>query len=112
MATFNYKPTYAVNNTVAPRIRSTQFGDGYLQRSGDGLNTQKQDWSVEFIGDTTTINAIETFLKDTGGVDNFDWTPPRQTTALKFIYIQYTREPLGPFTDLLLANFVQVFDLA
>ena len=111
MATFTYTPTYFINKTVSPRVRKSPFGDGYTQRAGDGLNTQRQVWDVEFIADATTIDAIETFLETTGGVDNFDWTPPRQSAALKFIYLDYSREPSGPFCDRLAATFRQEFDL-
>jgi len=112
MATFSYIPTYSVNMSVTPRIRSTDFGDGYSQRVGDGLNTQRQIWTVEFISDTTSIDVIETFLQNTGGYQSFDWTPPRQTTALKFRYTDYNREPMGPFCDRLTATFRQEFDLS
>lgn len=111
MATFTYIPTYAVNMSITPRILRTPFGDGYSQRVGDGLNTQRQEWSVEFVSDTTTINAIETFLEATGGYDSFDWTPPRQASALKFIYLNLTRSPMSSRIDKLTATFRQEFDL-
>ena len=112
MSTFSYTPTYAVAMDVTPRVRTTVFGDGYTQRSGDGLNTQRQVWSLEFVSDSSSIDNIETFLRNTGGVDSFDWTPPRQTTALKFIYTSYARAPIGPYTDRLSVSFRQEFDLA
>jgi phage-related protein len=111
MATFSYEPTYIFNKTVTPRVRRTQFGDGYTQRSGDGLNTQRQLWSLEFVGTVAEIDTIESFLEATGGVDNFTWTPPRQTNPLKFIYISYDRDSAGPTTDRLTTSFRQEFDL-
>ena len=112
MATFSYEHTYAVNKTVTPRIRMTQFGDGYTQLSGDGLNTQRQMWNLEFMADSTSIDEIQTVLETTGGVDSFDWTPPRQSTALKFIYTSYSRDPVGPTVDRLTVSFQQEYDLA
>lgn len=39
MATFpSYQPTYSANKRSEPRIRTTQFGDGYQQRVTFGLN--------------------------------------------------------------------------
>ena len=111
MSTFSWIPRYSVSKTVAPRVRKTDFGGGYEQRSGDGLNTQRQEWTLEFVSDATTITNIENFLLETEGVTNFTWTPPRQTTPLKFIYVQYNRETLGVDTDLLSVDFKQVFDL-
>lgn len=111
MATFTWTPTYSVNKSVTPRIRVTDFGDGYTQRTGDGLNTQRQLWGVEFIKDSTSIDAIETFLETTEGYASFDWTPPGQSTALKFRYTDYNREPMGPLADRLTATFRQEFDL-
>jgi phage-related protein len=112
MATFTYTPTYAVYQSVTPRVLQTEFGDGYTQRTGDGLNTQRQIWNVEFVSDTTTINNIVAFLEATNGSDSFDWTPPRQSSALKFRYTEYARQPMGPTTDKLTATFRQEFDLS
>jgi phage-related protein len=112
LSTFSYIPTYAVQLSVTPRILKTDFGDGYSQRAGDGLNSQPQIWSLEFRGDTTAIDAIETFLTDTGGWESFDWTPPRQTSSKKFIYTSYSRSPLGALIDVLQTTFTQTFDLA
>ena len=111
MATFTWTPTYIVNKSIMPRIRITEFGDGYTQRAGDGLNTQRQEWSLEFISDSTTTNAIEAFLIETGGVDSFTWTLPGQSTPLKFRYMEYEKSPAGPFAYLITTTFRQEFDL-
>jgi len=111
MATFTATPTYSINLTVTPRILKTEFSDAYSQRAGDGLNTQRQIWGLEFIGSISDIDVIETFLLDTGGYESFDWTPPRQESALKFIYTSYSRSPAGPTTDKLNSTFRQEFDL-
>jgi phage-related protein len=111
MATFTWTPTYSVNKSVTPRVNMSDFGDGYTQRAGDGLNTQRQIWDVEFISDSTTVDAIESFLENTGGYQSFDWTPPRQSAELKFRYTTYNRDAVGPFDDRLTATFRQEFDL-
>jgi phage-related protein len=111
MSTLTYIPTYAVQKSVTPRILKADFGDGYTQRAGDGLNTQPQIWNVEFRGDTTAIDTIESFFEDTGGWESFDWTPPRATSSKKFIYTSYSRQPLGPNHDSLQATLQEQFDL-
>lgn len=37
-----------VSADVAPRVNSAQFGDGYSQRSSDGLNADNQTFSGQF----------------------------------------------------------------
>lgn len=78
MAVFpDYQPEYGASCEITPRVRKAQFGDGYTQRVGDGLNNMPRKWSVTFRQVTADADIIEAFLESTKGAANFSWTPPR-----------------------------------
>ncbi|WP_181944600.1 phage tail protein, partial [Klebsiella pneumoniae] len=47
---FTWSPRVNPTQTVNFRTRKAQFGDGYAQVSGDGLNTRSQEWELNFVG--------------------------------------------------------------
>ncbi|MEQ9911973.1 phage tail protein [Pectobacterium polaris] len=58
------------------RTRSIQFGDGYRQRSGDGINGESQSWPLTFVGDNSYVQPIVSFLRRHKGYTAFQWTNP------------------------------------
>jgi len=58
------------------RVLTAQFGDGYKQTAGDGINTAVQSWPVQFTGGAAYITEIRDFLRAHRGVKPFLWTPP------------------------------------
>jgi len=85
MATFTWVPDHGASSDVNTRVNSLAFGDGYEQRSTDGLNTVSEDWSLNFTLRTKAeITAIADFLRERGGYERFDWTTP-MGDALVFI---------------------------
>jgi len=81
MATFTWVPDEGAKATRAPRIRVAQFGDGYSQRSQDGLNADMVARSLSFTGRSNAeLAAIQAFLAAQGGVTSFDYTHPGDTS--------------------------------
>jgi phage-related protein len=67
---------------LEPTIIKAQFGDGYAQRRAAGINTQARKWSLSMKNiDAATSKAVDAFLSARNGVEIFNWTPPRTTTA-------------------------------
>lgn len=64
------------NGTIKLRILRAQFGDGYQQRAGNGINPAVESWPLQFIGRTTYTGPIVAFLKERAGHKAFHWTPP------------------------------------
>ena len=108
MSTFTYSHTYGVNETKNPRVLKAQFGDGYQQRTADGINTIVRQWNLTFINTTANIADIDSFLTTAGGVDSFDWTPPHGSAG-KFICEAWTRGKDSYGLDSLTATFIEVF---
>jgi phage-related protein len=110
MATFTYTPDYGAQVSVKPRVRVAQFGDGYEQRSADGINTRAQMWSLQFANrtDTETGNII-TFLENRNGVEAFDWTPPNGS-AIKVVCREWSKTAVRYNLNNVAATFQQVFE--
>jgi phage-related protein len=77
MATFNYCPAFGASETVKPRVLTASFVDGYQQRAADGINYKPRQWDLTFSSRQERIEDIKAFMEARGGVESFDWTPPR-----------------------------------
>lgn len=87
MATFpSITPTYGIQKSSAPVVRTVRFGDGYEQRTSLGLNQNPKVYNLSFEVSETDADTIETFL-DARAVDNasFDFTPPGESSSSKFV---------------------------
>lgn len=77
MATFTYTPSPGTRKIPQARIKELQFGKGYSQRAGDGINNIAETWNVILaVRNNTDANAIEAFFEARAGHESFDWTPP------------------------------------
>ncbi len=112
MPVFDWAESPGSNHAPVASVRATRFGDGYEQRAPDGLNPVRQVWDLVFKGcDVAVAGEIDDFLRPGLGSATFDWTPPAQTTALKFKCTSFRRsitERLGEHD--LSATFEQVFE--
>lgn len=75
-------PRVNASAEVTYRIRKTQFGDGFTQVAGDGINSKRQEWALEFVGTESYIRQIKDFLDNKAGISSFFWTPPLGTKTL------------------------------
>lgn len=77
MLRFLYAPSFSIPSTMMPRVRRAQFGDGYEQRSQDGINVLLQKWSLTFENRAKSdADEIEGFLRAHGGVTAFEFVAP------------------------------------
>lgn len=61
---------------VKARMNSIQFGDGYAQDAGDGINSTPQEWTITVpFATTAAIDTLEATLVSAIGV-RLLWTPP------------------------------------
>lgn len=68
---FKWVPLAETSTSRKPRIRRVSFGDGYEQRSKDGLNSNLAPISLKFDGMDREMDLLEQFLKDRAGVESF-----------------------------------------
>lgn len=110
MSDFTFVPSWGSDLDEEPTVAKAQFGDGYAQRVGDGINNRKQVWSLRF-ENLTSANAdtIIAFFRTRNGASSFTWTPPGLSEA-KFICEKWKRS-YPDFSHTITATFEQVFDV-
>lgn len=95
MQVFSWDPRLDPVGQKSFRVLVAQFGDGYAQRVGDGINTQSQSWPLEFAGDSREIRPIRAFLDAHEGFRSFLWTPPLGEQSSFVAPEGYTLKPHG-----------------
>ena len=96
MADLAVEPTSAEGprKSIRASVLRANFGDGYSQRAGDGINVLVENWSIEWENlDSTEVAALETQLEGARGVDSITWTPHGESTAKKFTVAQWEINP-------------------
>lgn len=69
---FNFKPDPGASLDVKPRVKEKRYGDGYVQRVVDGINTRSYTLNVKFSHRTAaTILSMQRFLDRKIGVVQF-----------------------------------------
>ncbi|NTX07050.1 phage tail protein [Myxococcus sp. CA040A] len=77
MERFPFTPDYGAQQQTQPRILKAQFGDGYAQRSEDGMRTVLPRWALQFNARRKKeADAIEAFLQARKGVESFEFVVP------------------------------------
>jgi phage-related protein len=110
MATFTYTPSFEATESSQPRVNRFKAGDGYEQRVRFGLNTNPKEWDLTFSNrDDTERDQIAAFLDARGGVESFDWTPPRGTAG-KYVCAEWQVTLSNCNNNQLRAKFREVFE--
>lgn len=87
-----------------PRNFSIQFGDGYVERAANGLNTDLPQYNANFTARSSTDNtAIMAFLQTTcqAGVIAFQFQPYADATASLWTCNDFKAKPVaGGYYDI------------
>lgn len=107
-------PTISYGSSLKKDYRtlSADFGDGYNQRTGDGLNTLNEAWSLQW--NTITLsekNILINFFDSLEGYQNFNWTAPGDGVAKRWICKSPVITPLNSTYFNVTAVFERVYDL-
>ncbi len=69
---FIWKPSYPVQNKIKPKTRTVKFGDGYEQRSADGIMNNLLMFEYTFLSRSDKeAKAILHFFETKGGEESF-----------------------------------------
>lgn len=98
------RPTGSINF----RVRKTTFGEGYVQRVGDGLHTKSQSWSVVVDGTYDETQPVLDFLDYHAGHISFQWAPPGKPIG-RFVCESYQEIPHVGTQRKIQAIFDEVF---
>lgn len=109
-----YGPNWGIGKSVQTKALRTDFGDGYGQRTVDGINAVRETWPL--VWDNLTwaeADAADLFLRNAmnGGFLAFYWLPPGASSYKKWTCEQWTVTPMDGAAKSLSAAFVEVFDL-
>jgi phage-related protein len=74
--TFTWRPSFDSKLSQEPKITVTKFGDGYEQRTPNGINNSPEIWSVEFTASSASYPEVLTFIRARKGVESFYWATP------------------------------------
>ena len=111
MATFPaITPTYGIQKKSQPNVRIAQFGSGYSQRTTFGLNQNPKIYDLTFEVSETDADTIEDFLDARGGTENFDFTPPGESSSTKYICRNWSKSIPYLNRATIQATFEQVFE--
>jgi phage-related protein len=90
--TFDWAESIGTQVQVEPKVVTVRMGDGYAQRSPDGLNNMPDNWDMRFTAVYPVAgDEIVAFFKAHGGWIAFQWTPPRSTVPGLYICKQWSR---------------------
>lgn len=89
---FYWLPSYNVQSNHEPRVKKIVLGDGYEQRSPDGINSSLLDLQLSFeLRNRKEATAILHFLETMGGTTSFLFTPtPPLDKQKRFICSSWT----------------------
>jgi len=109
------KPDKMMAASSTPKVRVTDFGDGYQQRIAAGINNLEQNYSVGFANRTKEeIDDIVAFFVSKGGVTNFTFTIPDSNnsgeTAIKVICESWSQAYLTGDYYACSATFKRVYE--
>ena len=111
MDTFIWPVRLGSSGQIEQRVQTNEFGDGYMQVIGVGLNNQVESWEVSatgYFGDAPDITPVREFLDRHRGSKSFLWTPPAGKAA-RFRATSYRLLPHGKGVYTLSWTFQQVF---
>jgi phage-related protein len=114
MVDFPTVSTPVAGASVSPdvRILKASFGDGYSQRSADGINNIVDRYELTWENiDRAEANTILAFLKARAGIESFYWTPPGETVERLWLCEKWQRTHVTAVLDTVSATFIESFDL-
>jgi phage-related protein len=114
MSTFNppKNPDIGLSQKNKPRVLRSDFGDGYTQRAGDGLNSVVRTISLSWTDlSDTDADTIDDFFEALTPGEAFDYTLPLATTSQKFTVNEWSRTFGSGVHYNINAEFEKVYDL-
>ncbi len=94
MNTFTYDIAVQSTGSTDDDVRTVQFGDGFSQRTPNGLAPRLEHWQVSKVGPKASIDTVKAFL-DAHTVTPFLWRVTSDEPLRKYIAKGISRSPQG-----------------
>lgn len=104
---FKWIPLAETITSHKPKVKTVRFGDGYEQRSQDGINSALKSISLKFDGDDVEMEALLQFLEDRRGVESFYYTHKFGTSKL-YVCQEWSRVDIDGLSSEISATFREV----
>jgi len=79
-------PAQSSTKTVNYRVTRVSFGNGYEQRSVDGLNGKRDSWRLVYENlNLTDLATLTSFFDGLGGATYFTWIPIGESVSKNWI---------------------------
>lgn len=107
---FIWKPSYSSSVTISPKVKVIKFGDGYEQRTRDGINSILLDIDLSFDNRSSTeATAILHFLHEKSSYKSFLFLPsPPYNTMKKFVCRTWSHSTIFYDNQSIKAKFEEV----
>ena len=110
MLTFTWLVSNGTELDTEARVIEAKFGDGYAQRTGDGLNSTPSNYSVKMQNvKASDALAVIDFFKTHGGHTPFLWTPPNEGSPRQFVCKKWNMVSVFVGTKDIFATFEEDF---
>lgn len=104
-------PSWPYRDARTPRVLMSEYGDGYIERAGDGINTQYRNLSLTWENIyTEEMPSIFGFLEARKGYEKFFWVPVSEEEERRFICPEFDKEAVDVGVWNVTATFKEVFD--
>lgn len=104
--------TSSTTSTSTARVLTAQLGDGYQMITSDGINTVRDQWTLQWDGlPTTDMSTIIAFFAAQLGYIAFQWQAPGDAAPKLWRCTKWGRNPTGPQTWTVTATLDQSFDI-
>lgn len=95
--TYGFSTRVGASGDIKQRAWENDFGDGYIQSGGTGINGNSQEWSHQLVGsleEGQELHLVRDFLDRHEGYRSFLWTPPGGTQG-RYKVNGYKLDPQG-----------------
>ena len=107
METFHWQVAPNMSEKAEPKIKTVKFGDGYEQRSKDGINNDLRSYSVTLKVAREDAHHINDFLTRHGGLHVFKWREPNSHRLITVKCPSWTSNVMNTVTTIT-ATFEEV----
>lgn len=111
MEEFTYDVQLGTTGDITQRTWRNDFGDGYVQAGGTGINGRAESWSVTLVGRLTSgaeLAKVRAFLDRHEGYRSFLWRSPSGVSG-QWRSTGYVLNPRGAGVFTLTTTFEQSF---
>ena len=105
-------PSFPLDDARKPRVHRNDFGDGYGERFGDGINVDRAMLSLTWSNLTVAEHdAIWAVFESLQGKTAILYQPPLFSSVKKWVVPEFARSKDDADNIIITATFEQVFDL-